>query len=391
MKRIVITGMGCVTPLGCSSGQLFNNILNGKTNFVQYGNPEEYPSKISLVADDFEDVCTKYGLSTERNVTNFILASAYQALEESKIKVGSDILNKACFYVGSSKNYLFDNDSFINENAGAIDENKYPVDIVTGVTNKLQICGEAILMPVACSGGNVSMSIGANKIKAGECDVAVVGGVDVFNDLCYSIFTSLDILSKTSSSPFMKHRDGITIGEGAGILIIEEYEHAKARNAKILAELTGYSALCDAYHLTTPDPEGVMAAKAMRDAINKSRISPNDIDCISPHGTGTGANDLQEYSAMKIVFPDNYSEIPVCAIKSYLGHCMGSASAIEAIVSVKSIEQNIVPPVYNPNSDICDFDINISGSKPGTEINNVLSNSFAFSGNVCSVIISRFK
>lgn len=391
MKRIVITGMGCVTPLGCSSSQLFNNILNGKTNFVQYGNPEDYPSKVSLVADDFENTCVRYGLSSERNVTNFILASAYQALEESKIEVGSDTLKKACFYIGSSKNYLFDNDCFIGDNSYPIEEDKYPVDIVTGVTSNLKIEGEALLMPVACSGGNVSMSIGANKIKAGECDVAIVGGVDVFNDLCYSIFTSLDILSKTSCSPFMKHRDGITIGEGAGILVIEEYEHAKARNANILAELTGYSAICDAYHLTTPDPEGAMAAKAMRDAIEKSHISPNDIDCVSPHGTGTGANDLQEYSAMKIVFPDNYSKIPVCAIKSYLGHCMGSASAIEAIVSVKSIEQNVVPAVYNPNNDECDFDININGSGTDKQVNHVLSNSFAFSGNVCSVIISRFK
>jgi 3-oxoacyl-[acyl-carrier-protein] synthase II len=236
------------------------------------------------------------------------------------------------------------------------------------------------------------MALAANKIQIGETDIAIAGGADIFNELCYSIFYSLGILSETSSSPFMKNRDGITIGEGAGFLVIESIESAQKRGANILAEFSGYDMSCDAYHLTTPNPEGYEAVKAMIAAIKNSGLETSDIDCISPHATGTHANDLQEASAIYKVFGKKAgSSIPISATKSVLGHCMGAASALEAIISILAINNNQIPETLNPNNDTCEYDLNICNFSKPTNINNVLSNSFAFGGNICCVILSKYK
>jgi 3-oxoacyl-[acyl-carrier-protein] synthase II len=198
-------------------------------------------------------------------------------------------------------------------------------------------------------------------------------------------------LSNSSCKPFDKKRDGITVGEGAGFLVLENLEHALKRGASILAEVIGYNIACDAYHLTTPDIQGIMASKSMEKAIMMSNISPSDISYISPHGTGTYSNDLQEANAIFKVFGEKGSTVPISAIKSILGHCMGSASAIEAIAITLSIVNNVIPKTINVDSTDSTFPCELNTTQyEDTNISTVLSNSFAFGGNICAVVFSKY-
>ncbi|MDR1552690.1 MAG: beta-ketoacyl-[acyl-carrier-protein] synthase family protein [Prevotellaceae bacterium] len=393
-KRIVITGLGAVSPIGCNPMKLYHNINENVTNFTL---PEYLVNKynelhfVSLVSNDWQIECDKRNISPDKTLTNYILLGVMEALEESGLLNNRKLLKKTCLYVGSSKNYLFNDHDFIDKQDVSVERNSYPLSMLRTVSNQLGIGGENLLLPVACSGGNVAISLAEKQIKSGVTDIVIAGGVDIFNETCYAIFSSLGILSKRTATPFMTQRDGITVGEGAGFVIMESLESAQARGANILAEVLGSTLSCDAFHLTTPNPEGTEAANAMKYAIDAAQLTPDAIDCISPHATGTKTNDLQEANAIKKVFGNYASDIPISAAKASLGHCMGAASALEAVLSVLSLEYNIIPKTFNKFNDVCEFDLNLCNYSANKEVNTILSNSFAFGGNISCVIFGKYR
>lgn len=393
-KRIVITGLGAVSPVGCNPISLYNNIIQGKMNFVvPNGLKNNYKElhSVSLISDDWYNECNSRNISSEKRITNYILLGVMEALEDAKLLSNREILKNTCLYIGSSKNYLFEDKDFINNEALKMDMQLYPLNILTVVSKQLGIGGENLLLPVACSGGNVAISLAEKQIKSEATDIVIAGGADIFNETCYAIFSSLGILSEKTSSPFMKNRDGITIGEGAGFVVVESLESAKKRGVKILAEVLGSTLSCDAFHLTTPNPEGTEAANAMKCAIESAHLTPDGIDCISPHATGTVTNDLQEANAIKAVFGKRSSDILISATKSSLGHCLGAASAIEAVLATLSLEYGLVPETLNMYDDICEFEFNLYHYPTNHKINTILSNSFAFGGNICCVIFGKYE
>ena len=365
--RVVITGMGCVSPLGCSPQDLFENLLSGERNFIL-----SKGVNVSLVDRNFE---RKYQ-NFPRSVLYYAVAAIRDAIISSGININDE--RDLGLYIGASQDLA--------------DPNSEEGNILSSIVEVTGIKGECLSLPVACSGGNVAIALAASKIQTGSADIILAGGVERYTDLCFSTFDVLQVLSKQGCSPFAKGRDGITIGEGAGILVLEDFEHAKSRNAPILAEIVGYSIKCDSTHLNTPDQYGLSASLAIREAILRSGINSSEIDCISPHGTGTFANDLQEANAIYSVFGEHSSLIPISAIKSMLGHCMGAASALEAIVSVQSLlTQKIPDTLINDEQDIDNdfpFVPNLRNFKD-MSIDYILSNSFAFGGNVACIVLKR--
>lgn len=399
LNRVVITGIGVVSPLGCNTEKMFNNLLDGKTNFsMPRGFKREFDGKeklVSYVSDDYSGQCRKYGVTQEYTNRSYALLACKQAIESACLQGNRDILASADLHIGTSEGYSFDNLEYMNCDEGELCEymkGKHPSEQLSEIASEIGIKGEVMAFPVACSGGNVAISISAKKIRYGQKNICIAGGVDHLNETAYTTFHCLGALSETSCKPFDKRRDGITVGEGAGFLVLESLEHARNRRAKIFAEVKGYDISCDAYHLTTPDAEGIMASESMRKAMEMAGSKPEDISFISPHGTGTLSNDQQEANAIFRIFGDLAPRIPVSAIKSMLGHCMGAASAIEAVVAACSIASGKIPQTVNfehpDDSFPCSIKLNDYGDVTVTE---VLSTSFAFGGNISSVVFSKFN
>lgn len=392
-RRVVISGMGVVSPLGCQVNTLFDNLIAGRNNFSHPANMKKNyigsSGIISCVSDDYEEKCDEYRIVRKRSVANYIKIACMQAITDAKLN--QEHLIQSDLYAGLSVNHYIEKDTLTNEPSFLL-EGPFDTEITTDLASSLTIGGEITFFPVACSGGNVAISTGAKKIKYGRKNICIAGGADLFCDSIYSVFYSLNSVSKSISRPFDKERDGIVVGEGAAFLVLEELEHAQKRGAYILAEISGYDISCDAYHITTPDPNGRMAAISMSKAITMAGKTPSDVSYISPHGTGTHANDLQEARAIYQVFGGQSHLKPISAIKSMLGHCMAAASAIEAIVCVISIHRGIIPRTMNYNQRDNEFPCTLNMNYYDTEnISLILSNSFAFGGNICCVIFSKFE
>lgn len=395
MSRVVVTGMGVVSPLGCEVDVLFENLVNSKRNFA-YSNQlkkiySEGKKATSNVSSDFESLCEKYGIEPVRSFSNYSKLAIKQALHDARLWESDIDLD---LYIGTCESFTFERKEYLNALESEIENcllGKRPFEIIAEIAAFAGVKGEVLSFPVACTGGNIAIAIGAKKILYGNRNVCVVGGADFLTDKIYSTFYSLGSLAKNYCKPFDKERDGITVGEGAAFLILENLQYARRRNAKIYAEIRGVDIACDAYHLTTPDKDGKMAALSIEKVLEKSNLNIQDVSYISPHATGTIANELQEANALAKVFGAILPYIPISAIKSLLGHCMGAASAMEAISIIKSIEKNIIPQTVN--SDMPDdnfkyplklYDYSLR------DVSIVLSNSYAFGGNICNVVFSKF-
>jgi len=396
-KRVVITGLGVVSPLGCDVNDLFNNLLLGKSNFSKpKGLVREYEGGLKLVStvsEDFEQKCLQYGLYPQQNIIGYTLLACKQAIESSGLS--DEMLQNADLHIGTSESYSFDNIDYFNCPEEYIDDYLYgrrPAETLSIIASDLNIKGETISFPIACSGGNVAISTGTKKIKYGQKDICIAGSVDQLSEKTYTTFHCLGALSNETCKPFDKQRDGITAGEGAGFLVLENLEHALERGAPILAEVLGYNISCDAYHLTTPESNGTMASASIQKAMNMAGIKSEDISYISPHGTGTYSNDLQEANAIFRIFGERTRSIPISGTKSMLGHCMASASSMEAIIATLSIQKNLIPNTINVSQVDDRFPCALSVNNfPDKEVSIVLSNSFAFGGNICSIILAKHQ
>jgi 3-oxoacyl-[acyl-carrier-protein] synthase II len=269
---------------------------------------------------------------------------------------------------------------------------QYPCNTIpANVAREFGIKGPTTIIPTACAAGNYAIGYIADLIRAGTIDIGLAGGSDPFSSIAFTGFNRLLATTPDVCRPFDKNRTGMAVSEGAGILVMEELDHALARKAPIYAEILGYGLGCDAYKMTIPDPEGGGGIIALRRALNNAGIEPTEVDLICAHGTGTGENDKSETVIAKKVLGDHAYKTPMVSIKSMLGHTMGAASAIEAAACALMIKHNTILPTINysePDPE-CDLDC-VPNEARQSELNTVVSNAYAFAGNTSAIVLRRY-
>jgi 3-oxoacyl-[acyl-carrier-protein] synthase II len=261
------------------------------------------------------------------------------------------------------------------------------------IASALGLMGPKTTFMTACSSGATAIGYARDLIQTHMAPVAICGGTEPLCRLTYAAFNALQAVDPEYCRPFDKNRLGLSLGEGAGIMILEALSHARRRGARIYGELLGYGVSCDAYHMTAPDPAGAGAALAMQRALDDAGVSTGAVDYINAHGTGTPANDLMETKGIKAVFGRRAYQIPISSTKSMTGHTLGAAGAIEGVAAVLAIHHRFIPPTIHcatPDPH-CDLDFVTEGARPAAEIRIVLSNSFAFGGNNTAVVFGRYN
>ena len=259
------------------------------------------------------------------------------------------------------------------------------------ISRRFHLYGPKGTITTACSSSATAIGYSADLIKRGYAEVMICGGSDAMSELTFGGFNALRVVDPTPCKPFDARRVGMTLGEGAGILVLEELSRALARGATIYAEFLGYSTVGEAYHMTAPEASGTEQSRTMREAMRAAHIKPDEVDYINAHGTGTPINDSVETLAIKAALEEKAYSVAVSSIKSMLGHCLGSAGAIEAVASVLSIGHDFIPPTvnYQEKDEACDLDY-VPGRSRRQRVGTVLSNSFAFGGNCTTIAMRKY-
>ncbi|CEG56752.1 beta-ketoacyl-ACP synthase II [Legionella fallonii] len=408
-RRVVITGMGMLTPVGLNVQETWQNILAGVSGvgLVEDFDTTEYTTKIWAKVKNFNienyvpikdarkmDVFTQYGI-----------AAAEEAMLDSGLIMNEALSRRTGVAVGAGiggiQTITNNQDRLVAGGPRKVSPFFIPAGIINMVAGQISIKhnlkGPNISVVTACTTGTHNIGLAGRIIAYGDADVMVCGGSEMTTTpLCLAGFSAVRSLSKRNdepqkaSRPWDKDRDGFVMGEGAGILVLEEYEHAKARGAKIYAELVGFGMSGDAYHITAPDEDADGAARSMEAAIHDAGIAPNQVDYINAHGTSTELNDLNETKAIKRIFQEHAYDLAVSSTKSMTGHLLGAAGAVEAIFSVLALREQIAPPTINLDNPDEGCDLNYVAHKPQKRsINYVLSNSLGFGGTNGSLLFKR--
>ncbi|MCW8399601.1 beta-ketoacyl-ACP synthase II [Legionella sp. PATHC038] len=408
-RRVVITGMGMITPVGLNVEETWQNILAGASGVVLADefDANEYSTRIWAKVKNFNienyvplkdarkmDVFTQYGI-----------AAADEAMLDSGLKIDANLANRIGVAVGAGiggiQTITNNQDKLMAGGPRKVSPFFIPAGIINMVAGQIsirhQLKGPNISVVTACTTGTHNIGLAGRMITYGDADVMVCGGAEMtLTPLCLAGFSAVRSLSKRNdepekaSRPFDKDRDGFVMGEGAGVLILEEYEHAKARGAKIYAELVGFGMSGDAFHITAPDDDADGAARAMEAAIHDAGIDPEQVDYINAHGTSTYLNDLNETKAIKRVFKQHAYDLAVSSTKSMTGHLLGAAGAVEAIFSILALRDQIAPPTINLDNPDEGCDLNYVPYTPQKRaINFVLSNSLGFGGTNGSLLFKR--
>jgi 3-oxoacyl-[acyl-carrier-protein] synthase II len=411
MRRVVVTGLGIVSALGTDIETFWNNLLAGKSGVSKISRFD--PSNLSVQfggeVKDF-DATKKFDPKAIRRwdrFTQFAMWSAVDAVNNSKISLDNENRNRIGVIVGSGmggiETWEKQHEIYITKGANRVSPLLIPMmipDIASGnISIYYQLRGPNYCTTSACASGANAIGNSFRHIREDDADIMVTGGSEApISGYCMSGFANMGALSKRNdapekaSRPFSKDRDGFVIAEGSGIVILEELEHAKKRNAKIYCEIVGYGITGDGYHITAPAPEGAGAYEAMRCAMHEAKLTIDDIDYINAHGTSTDLNDLCETQAIKKLFGERAKQIPVNSTKSMLGHSLGAAGAIEFIVSCLSIYHQKIHPTINlenPDPEL-DLDYVPEGAR-SIPIRAALSNSLGFGGHNTCLLIKQFK
>ena len=405
-KRVVITGMGVISSLGNSTKTFFENITNGKsgispiTSFDTTNHPVKIAGEIKMNLDEYFD---SKELNRLDRFSAFALLAAKEAVENNI--VNDPLKSKVGVIIGSGIGGLHTMEeqySRLQKSPKRVSPFFVPsmiLDIVSGhISIKYGFKGPNFAVVSACASANHAIGESFNRIKYGMNDIIVTGGTEGgITPLSIAGFANMKALSRNSdynlaSRPFDNERDGFVIAEGAGILVLEEYEHAKKRGAEILGEIIGYGATADAYHLTSPALDGAGAVQAMSEALRSANIKSAEVNYINAHGTSTPFNDKIETLAIKKVFGKEFCNLFVSSSKSMLGHLLGAAGAVEAIITIKALQTGIFPPTINYNTPDPDCDLNYIPNKAiEKNINYALSNAFGFGGHNASLLFKKFN
>lgn len=409
-KRVVITGLGCLTPCGNSPEELWANLLAGKHGFeLESWFPEEPETKgvVARVKNfDPSVVFDKKEIRRNDMIVQYAVYCALQALKDA----GTDFKDLDPFRVGcvigSGIGGIMTTDEEMktyrdkgNKRVSVFTITKMIGNMAAGeVAIRTGFKGSNFCVTTACASGTQSIGEAFRSIKHGYLDAAIAGGTECADiGFCYASFNNMKAITRSqdvdrASIPFDAERGGFVLGSGCGVLVLEEYEHAKARGAKIYAEISGYGSTCDAYHETSPDPDGKGGAKAMELAVSESGIRPEDVNYINAHGTGTHINDSTETKAIKLAFGDHAKDIAVNSTKSMTGHLLGAAGAVEAIVTALSIKNGKIHRTlgYKVPDPECDLDYVTEGTRDW-EITAALSNSLGFGGHNGCICLKPVK
>ena len=418
MNRVVVTGLGLVTPLGCGVNHNWDNLLSGISGAKRITKFDPCNQKCKVACEvplgsaidgkfDPEEWIEKKEIKKIDDFIQFSMAASEQAFLDSKIQISTELSFRSGTIIGSGIGGL----PGIERAALDYYVNKKKISpfFITGrlinmaagyASLKYNLKGPNYSTVSACASSTNSLIDSFNYIRLGQADVIVAGGSEAaVNQAGIGGFNAMKALSQrndspeTASRPFDVERDGFVLGEGAGCLIVEELEHALARGAKIYAEIVGGGMSADAHHITAPHPEGLGAINVMRNALRDAGMQPDEIDYINVHGTSTPLGDIAESKAIKEVFGDDSFNLNISSTKSMTGHLLGAAGAIETIACVMSIKHGIVPPTINHTTDDPQFDprLNFTFNKAQKrEVKAALSNTFGFGGHNASVIVKKF-
>jgi len=410
-KRVVITGMGCVSPLGNDITTLWSNILAGKSGvgLITHYDTGQFEVKIGAEVKDFDGVAL-FGTRDARRMDRFVqfaLAATIQAVEHADLAISESNRDRIGVMLGTGiggMNTLFQQmEVFYQRGPDRVSPFLVPMmlpDTAAGmVAIQLGVRGPNMAVVSACASGTNAIGEAAETIRRGSADVIISGGSEaVIVPIAMAGLGVMNALStrndepERASRPFDKGRDGFVMGEGAAILVLESLEHAIARGAQVLGEISGYGTSNDAYHISAPAENGAGAALCMKSALNSAGLSAGDIGYINAHGTSTQLNDKSETAAIKTIFGKFAYNIPVSSTKSMTGHLLGAAGALEAVICVKTLEEGILPPTINyetPDPE-CDLDYVPNRARPAI-VQNIMSNSFGFGGHNASIILSRYS
>ncbi|WP_282140044.1 beta-ketoacyl-ACP synthase II [Cytobacillus oceanisediminis] len=409
-RRVVVTGIGAVTPLGNNTETTWNNIKSGVSGVgpLTRLNADEYPAKVAAEVKDFnpEEYIDKKDARKMDRFTHYAVASAFMAVKDANLQITDENAHRIGVWIGSGIGGMetFENqyETFMKRGYRRVSPFFVPMmipDMATGqVSIYLGAKGFNSCTVTACATGTNSIGDAFKVIQRGDADAMISGGAEApitkmsVAGFCANTALSTNPDPKTASRPFDQNRDGFVIGEGAGIVVLEELEHALARGAKIYAEIVGYGATGDAYHITAPAPGGEGGARAMKMAIEDGGLKPEDIDYINAHGTSTDYNDKFETLAIKEVFGEHAYKLAVSSTKSMTGHLLGAAGGIEAIFTVLAMREGILPPTINlenPDPE-CDLDY-VPNKAREKEITAAMSNSLGFGGHNATIVFKRYE
>ncbi|EDO0219489.1 beta-ketoacyl-ACP synthase II [Listeria monocytogenes] len=409
-RRVVVTGIGAVTPIGNDAETSWENAKKGVNGVAKMTrlNPDDFPVKIAAELKDFdvEKYLEKKEARKMDRFTHYAIASAEMAVQDSGLVIDDSNANRVGVWIGSGiggmETFETQYEIFLNRGHRRVSPFFVPMmipDMGSGqVSIRFGAKGINSTTVTACATATNSIGDAFKVIERGDADAMITGGAEApITKMSLAGFTANKALSlnpdpETACRPFDKDRDGFIIGEGAGIVILEEYEHAKARGAKIYAEIVGYGATGDAYHITAPAPNGEGAARAMKMAIDDAGLTPDKVDYINAHGTSTPYNDEYETQAIKTVFGDHAKKLAISSTKSMTGHTLGASGGIEAIFALLTIRDNIIAPtIHLKNQDeVCDLDY-VPNEAREANVNVVISNSFGFGGHNATLIFKRIE
>lgn len=408
-RRVVITGMGAVSPIGNTATDMWNNAKSGVCGIAQITQFDTTGRKVCLAGEvknlDPSNFIDKKEIRKLARFTQFAVIAAQEAFAQSNLDMSKENPTRCGAILSSGIGGLGvieqEHSRGLEKGFDRVSPFFVPMAITNMAAGRIAIeyglKGICTSIVTACASGTNAIGEAFHNIRDGYSDIILCGGAESsITTLGIGGFTSARTLSESTdpnaaSIPFDKNRNGFVMGEGAGVLVLEEYEHALARNATILCEVVGYGASCDAYHMTSPDPDGIGAATCMEIALKDAGIQPSDIDYINAHGTSTSLNDKGETLAIKLTFKDHARNLLVSSTKSMTGHLLGASGAIEAILTAHAVQEDFAPPTinYNTPDEDCDLDIvpNIGRKKVLTY---GLSNSFGFGGHNASIILKKY-
>ncbi len=410
-RRVVITGLGALTPIGNNTEEFWNSIKEGKCGIEEIKSFDISNFKVKLAAElkgyNPEDYFDKREAKRLDKFSQYAMIAAREAWKDSGLDKENENMERVGIIIGSGiggiETIETEHEKCMTKGPDRVSPMYIPMGILNMATGNVAIDigakGESIAMVTACATGTHSIGESFRMIKHGYQDVVLAGGTEAgITPLGIAGFANIKALTKSedktrASIPFDKERSGFVMGEGAGVIVLEELEHAKKRGAKIYAEMVGYGATSDAYHITSPAPGGEGGARAMKIAMEEAKVDPEEITYINAHGTSTHLNDAYETQAIKTALgEESAKKVMVSSTKGHTGHLLGAAGGVEAIVCAKAIEEGFVPATINykvPDEE-CDLDV-VPNEGRNVEVKYAISNSLGFGGHNSSILLKKYE
>jgi len=408
-NRVVITGVGCVTPLGNNVDTTWENLKKGVSGVGELTkqDKEQFPVKVAAELKDFdiEQYIPRKDARKMDPFTHYAIAASIMAVEDANLSITDENATSIGVWIGSGiggmTTFEQQHSAFLEKGVKRVSPFFIPMMIPDMASGQVSILlgakGINSCSVTACSSGAHSIGDAFRAIQRGDATAMITGGAEApitemgLAGFCASKALSFNPDPKTASRPFDKNRDGFVIGEGAGILVLEELEHAKARGANIYAEVVGYGATGDGFHITSPAPEGEGGQRAMKASLADAGISPTEIDYINTHGTSTPVGDACESMAIKQTFGGHANNVSISSTKSMTGHLLGASGAVEAIFSIKAIQEGVIPPTINYETPDEECDLSYTPNQAvKRDVTHVLSNSLGFGGHNASLVFKKY-